>query len=134
MSITEATMGATTEEAEQKALIAWSKLSRGRFPQLSLLFHIPNGGLRHPVTARKMQLAGVQAGVPDLCLPFAAKGFHGLYIEMKRGVDKPKSKDVKGELTDRQQWWRDELRMQGYRAEVCYGFEDARTVLEEYLS
>lgn len=125
---------ALTEEQEQRAVIEWAHLSRGRLPGLRLLFHVPNGGLRHPVTAQRLKLLGVKPGVPDLVLPVAAHGFHGLYVEMKRSVDRPKKKEVRGRLSESQIWWRDQLRAQGYRAEVCYGFEEAKAVLEEYLA
>ena len=124
-----------TEEQEQRALVEWARLSRRRLPALQLLFHIPNGGLRHPVIGQKMKLLGVQSGVPDLMLPVARKGFHALFIEMKREKHRPtgKRKVTKGKLSDSQAWWVDTLRGEGYRVEVCYGFEEARAVLEEYL-
>jgi hypothetical protein len=31
----------------------------------------------------KLKAEGVRAGVADLCLPAARRGYHGLYIEMK---------------------------------------------------
>ena len=124
---------ALTEEQEQRAVIEWARLSRGRFPGLWLLFHIPNGGLRHPVTGLRLKLIGTRSGVPDLLLPVSAQGFHGLFIEMKRSVDRPKKKGGKGSLSESQLWWRDHLTRQGYRVEVCYGFEEARQVLEDYL-
>ncbi|MEC4683385.1 MAG: VRR-NUC domain-containing protein [Nitrospirota bacterium] len=122
-----------TEEQEQRLLLEWAHLVRGKFPALRLLFHVPNGGLRHPVTAARLKLLGVKPGVPDLILPVPKNGFMGLFIEMKRSVDRPKKKDAKGQLSDAQLWWRHELVCQGYRVEVCYGFEAAKEVLEEYL-
>ena len=49
------------------------------------IFAIPNGGARNVVTAAKLKAEGVLAGVPDLCVPMARCGFHGLYIELKNG-------------------------------------------------
>ncbi len=125
-----------TEEQEQRTLVEWARLSRRRLPALQLLFHVPNGGLRHPVTAQKMKLLGVQSGIPDLILPVPRKGFHGLFLEMKREVHRPTGKRTvtKGKLSDSQLWWIDNLRLQGYRVEVCYGFEEAKSVLEDYLA
>ena len=135
-SFTATTSLPLSEEQEQRALVEWARLSLGRFPDLHLLFHIPNGGLRHPVTAQKMKLAGAKSGVPDLMLPVPRRGFHGLFIEMKRTDRKPTGRvpAPKGALSDTQVWWVGELRLNGYRVEVCYGFEAARQVLEEYLS
>jgi hypothetical protein len=39
--------------------------------QLSLMFAIPNGGLRHKAEANKLKSEGVKAGVPDIMLPIA---------------------------------------------------------------
>ena len=35
-----------------------------------------------------MKRQGVKAGVPDICLPVARNGYHGLYIELKAGKNK----------------------------------------------
>lgn len=56
------------------------------FPQYRrLLFHIPNGGKRHGLEAMKFKAMGVVAGVPDLFFALARSGYHGLFIEMKKG-------------------------------------------------
>lgn len=67
---------------------------------------------------------GVKKGVPDLCLPVARGGCHGLYIEMKA---------PNGTTRAEQDWWLEELRGQGYQAAVCYGWEDAARVIGSYL-
>ena len=68
---------------------------------------------------------GVKAGVPDLFMPVARGGFHGLFIEMKRSAG--------GRLSDAQNEWIDRLRAEGYLAEVCAGWEAARETVLEYL-
>ena len=68
----------------------------------------------------------MKPGVPDLCLPVARGGYHGLYIELKRAVG--------GILSDEQKWWIDELKSQGYAAIVCHGAEEAIRTIKEYLS
>lgn len=75
---------APTEAEEQTELFAWAELLRGRFPELRLLYHVPNGGSRNRIEAARLQAQGVKAGVPDLCLPVARGKYHGLYIELKR--------------------------------------------------
>lgn len=89
-----------------------------------MLFHIPNGGYRHPATAVRMKLLGVKAGVPDICLPVARGEYHGLWIEMKAGRNKPTAPQVQ---------WHMRLSQQGHRVAVCYSWEAARDVIEEYL-
>ena len=51
---------------------------------------------------------------------------HGLYIELKQ----PK----KGKLQKNQKEWLHALEKQGYSAKVCYGWLEAREVIEIYLS
>ena len=113
------------EASEQSALIDWSMRCRGKYPELSLLFHIPNGGSRNKIEAANLKRQGVKAGVPDLFLPVPCGGYHGLFIEMKYGKNKP---------TDAQREWMAALNEQGYLAVMCYGFEDSRNTIERYLN
>ena len=119
--------GMTSEHAEQVRLfnIAAIWASQGIYPELELLHAVPMGGLRHKGVARKLKAEGAKAGVPDICLPVARDMFHGLYIEMKVGRNKP---------TEHQQWWINKLREQGYRVEVAYGCQAALDVLVDYLT
>jgi len=117
--------GVPTEDAEQMALFHWAALERGRYPELAMLFHIPNGGSRGKAEAGRFRAMGVKAGVPDLCLPIARAGKHGLYIELKRSKG--------GRVSEEQAAWITELRARGYAAEVCRGWEEAARVIEAYL-
>lgn len=112
------------EANEQEALFNWTAFVHGKFPEVDLLYHIPNGGSRNRLEAANLKRQGVKAGVPDLCLPVARGGFHGMYIEMKYGKNKA-SKD--------QEQWLCELRKQGYVAVVCYGWEQAAEMITKYL-
>lgn len=102
----------------------WAGWSCGKYPELALLYHIPNGGRRDRAEAARLKAEGVKAGVPDLCLPVARGGWHGLYIELKVPGNRP---------TQNQREWLEQLRGQGYAAVVCYGFDEARRAIEEYL-
>ena len=77
------------EAIEQEALFRWVAYYRGYCPDVDLLYHIPNGGRRDAKEAAHLKRQGVRAGVPDLCLPVPRGGFHGLYIELKAGQNKP---------------------------------------------
>ncbi len=114
-----------TEAQEQSTVMKWSLSVRGRYPELKLLFHIPNGGKRDPIEAKHLQQQGVKKGVPDLCLPVARGKYHSLYIEMKTET---------GKTSPEQDWWIEELTAQGNFVEVCHGFESAIKVLEWYLN
>ena len=118
-------MGDLTESQEQQLLFEWAALSAGRWPELALMYHIPNGGSRSKAEAGRFRAEGVKAGVPDICLPAARGGYHGLYIELKR---------VKGgRVSPAQQGWIAALRDQGYCACVCKGWDDAAHVIKKYL-
>lgn len=113
-----------TEHMEQVALFEWAEKDR-KWPELSLMYAIPNGGQRSPRTAGMLKAEGVKAGVPDVCLPVARGGYHGLYIELKR---RQGSRVMLG-----QKQWLDALERQGYRCRVCYGWDEAREEIEKYL-
>ena len=106
-----------TEDQEQQAVIDWARMMTGKYPELELLHHIPNGGSRNKAEAAKFQRMGVKSGIPDLCLPVPKGLYHGLYIEMKRRVS--------WTLTDAQKDVISKLAAQGYYCEVCPGAEAA---------
>ena len=113
-----------TEAQHQRLVMEWSLRVRGRYPELKLLHHVPNGGRRDPVEARHLKEQGVKPGVPDLDLPVARGQYHGLRIELKA---------ERGRESEAQAWWREELNRQGYHAVVCQGWQEAVGVLEWYL-
>lgn len=123
-----------TEHDEQSSLIVWATWNHAQFPELRLMFAIPNGGARHPAVAAKMREEGVKPGVPDLFLPVARHGFHGLFLELKTEVNRPKREGSKGGLSDLQSAWIGELRDQGYKVAVCYGRDEAIETITEYLT
>lgn len=114
-----------TESEEQQALFRWAALNKGRHPELALLFHVPNGGSRGKAEAGRFKAEGVRAGVPDLCLPVARAGKHGLYVEMKRSKN--------GRVSAEQKEWLEALDAQGYAVAVCLGWEAAVRVILAYL-
>ena len=116
----------TPEAHEQVALFrAIEDIGVKLYPELELLHHIPNGGKRNAREAEHLKQQGVKAGVPDLFLPVARGKWHGLYIEMKAGDNKP---------TQKQEWWMKKLTEQGYVCMVCYGYKQAMEVLVKYLT
>lgn len=114
-----------SEAQEQVTLFQWAHISSAKWPELSLMHAIPNGGSRDAREAHNLKLQGVLAGVPDICLPCARGGFHGLYIELKRKQG--------GRVSDAQGWMIKSLREQGYCAEVCNGWEEAAKLIVKYM-
>lgn len=75
--------------------------------------------------AKRFKAEGVRAGVPDLFLPVARGGYHGLFIEMKRPDHKNKPSKAQNE-------WQQFLTKQGYLSVVCYGYEEAIQTIQRY--
>lgn len=113
-----------SENVEQSQLFLWASWQSGLYPELNMLYHIPNGGSRNKIEAANLKKQGVKSGVPDICLPVSRKEHHGLYIELKVGKNKP---------SENQKKWISDLNDQGYLAVVCYGWEEAAKVISDYL-
>ena len=71
------------EEIEQAAVFEMAKWNYGRYPELELMYHVPNGGQRTKAEAAILNGQGVNPGVMDIVLPVARRGFLQLAIEMK---------------------------------------------------
>lgn len=111
-----------SEHQEQCALIRWWRL---QYPKLNkMLFAIPNGGQRNIVTAVRLKNEGVVSGVSDLFLMMPKGDWHGLFIEMKA---------VKGKVSKEQKEFMAVANEMGYLAVVCFGFDDAKKVIQNYL-
>lgn len=113
------------EAEEQRALFDWARLQSGKYPALRYLYHVPNGGRRDAREAAMLKAEGVRAGVPDLFLPAARGGYHGLYIELKRRAS--------GALSPEQEDWIAYLSAAGYRAVCCHGWEAAAVEIVRYM-
>jgi hypothetical protein len=122
-----------SEHDEQKRLVQALSLALRDNPARGLLFAIPNGGLRNRIVARRLKEEGVKPGVPDLFLPVPAGGYHGLFIEMKRRPYRAKGKIHRFYPSKEQKKFIARLQEQGYRVEVCEGWERAVEAVEGYL-
>lgn len=114
------------ESNEQQTLVAWAKRHEEEWPELRMLYHIPNEGKRSRKTGARMKAEGLKSGVPDICLPVARGGHHGLYIELKRRKD--------SKVTKEQLEWIADLVAQGYVAAVCRGCDEAISLITRYLT
>lgn len=113
-----------SEDGAQSALFCWAAINVNVYPDLKWLFAIPNGGFRDKITASKLKATGVKSGVLDICLPIKRGIYSGLFIEMKRGKNKPSAE---------QKEWIDFLPTQGFGVIVCYSWESARDIIISYL-
>jgi hypothetical protein len=112
------------EDQEQKELAQWLDLHK------ILWCHVPNGGKRNVITARKLKGHGVKAGVPDVLI-FDVTDYvttrvdshcPGIAIELKR--------QRKGQTSPEQKQWLDDLTARGWITKVCNGANEAITFLE----
>jgi hypothetical protein len=112
------------EAQAQEAVFEWIALHAKRFPGLALAFHVPNGGSRHKAEAVNLKRQGVRSGVPDIFIPIARQGYHGMFIEMKAKG---------GRIKQAQADYINAVREQGYITMICYGSDEAIEWLEWYL-
>lgn len=113
-----------SEGDEQEALFEWAEWNLTLYPELKLMYHIPNGGYRNKSEAARLKRQGVKKGVPDICLPAARGKFHGLYVELKTDGGKASKEQVE---------YIKALNKIGYAAEIAYGFEQAVEIITRYL-
>lgn len=114
-----------TELTEQIRVMTWCKSMEAYDEDYSLIYHIPNEGKRKRKTGGNLVRAGLKKGVPDICVPVARLGMHGLYIELK--------KDKKGKVSEEQIDWIRRLSNQKYLATVCFGADEAIELITAYM-
>lgn len=114
-----------SEKSEGELFIRWCRKAEAIYPELSEIYHIPNGGARDIQTGAQLKREGVKAGMPDYCLPCQRGGFGALYLEMKILEG--------GKLSEVQRLKHIRLRANGNMVVVCAGWEKARKAVLEYL-
>ena len=152
-----------TEHAHQTALFAyaavaylhgfdvadeWSKTGKlpkrdpdapPKVPALEWFHAIPNGGSRgdddksRKIRGAQLKAEGVRQGVADTFLPWPSGDWHGLYIEMKKPTERPKSETAKGGVSDEQRRFGEYAKRVGYGWVVCYDWEQAASYLRSYI-
>lgn len=120
-----------SEHSEQAAIFDFARIHEFMHPELALLFSTLNGiplvgmsGMQRAKIINHMRAEGLKVGLPDLWLPVARNGYHGLVIELKVGINKP---------TPEQERWINALLEQGYQALILWGAEEAIGALCDYL-
>lgn len=119
------TLPVPTEHQEQVVLFRWMDCMKAKHPELAGAFAIPNFARISARWGAYMRDEGKKAGVPDIVLPVARGGYHGLFLELKR---------KRGSKTYvEQKAWHLWLTDQGYYVAVCEGAEAAEKVILWYL-
>jgi len=123
-----------SENAEQQATVNYIKT---RHP--NVLFTTGLLGIRLPKWALWLLNAlGYRSGTPDIHIYEPRRFYNGLFIEMKRprrvyvenGVRKI---SPAGSLSKEQINFLAELNKRGYKAIVCFSYEEATRAIDEYL-
>ena len=114
---------AEMKQSEDNLQIACVNWFRYQYQQ-HLIYHSPNGGKRNAREAVKFRQMGVVSGVPDLFIAVARKGYHGLYIELKIGKNKP---------TENQQEVMSKLIKAGYKCNVVHSIDEFMKTVNDYL-
>ena len=108
-----------TEDDIQEAVVEYCDLMH------IVCVHIPNESKRSAAYGAKMKRMGLRKGFPDLFIPTARQGFHGLFIELKRDrLAYPKKE---------QREWIEYLNRQGYHAVICWGVDEAIDEIKKYM-
>lgn len=127
---------ADPEHALQVGLVAWAAIVAGRYPDLALLFAIPNAGKRTRRERGRLLDEGLKAGVWDLMLPVPRRGYHGLWLETKVDEMVPRQGRFvryRSTLTDAQLRWGRAMQAQGFACRVYRSLDEARQILTDYL-
>lgn len=109
------------EHSLQVGCITWLKL---QYPNV-VVWATPNGAFCGVKQARKLKAEGMVSGVPDLFIPMARKGYHGLFVEMKNGK--------KGRVSEEQMAMMIRLRKEGYQCAVCRSLEEFIKIIKDYF-
>ena len=115
------------EHQIQSSFITWAQtqVMTGKYPELALVFAIPNGMPVSKRTRGRFVAEGLMQGVSDLFLPVARGGFHGMFIELKK---------QNGRVSPEQKAFIAAVQQQGYYAKVVYGLDEIISTVLEYLN
>lgn len=100
--------------------------ARKKFPHAcELLYFTPNGANTNKIRGNINKLAGIVSGIPDLCLPYASRPYHGLYIEVKKGKT--------GKLSANQKNCMEILTGNGFCAVIARSVDEGLRIINDYL-
>lgn len=103
---------------------------RSAYPE-AISFHVPNGGARSKSQGALLKAMGVLPGVSDVFImkkkynQFPLCIYSGLIIELKVKPNKPTKEQL--EFLKR-------MKEQGFQTHVCYEYEEAKKIIDEYLT
>lgn len=111
----------TPEQIEQCKLMDWIRTRKDIEP---FVFHIGNERKTSVSQGRILKRMGVRAGASDLFIGIPKNNYHGMFLELKAGNNKP---------TEAQLNFMEDFSSQGYYCGWCRGFEEAQKMILQYL-
>lgn len=111
-----------TESRQQQYFFDWLFYQHKKYWEIC--FCIPNEGQRTAAQAKSLAKRGLKAGIPDLFCAIPNERWHGLFIEMKTGKNKP---------SEIQKKMMNSLQKMGYKCVVCYSWHSAKKEFDEYV-
>jgi hypothetical protein len=115
------------ERREQTHVVNWF---RNKYPD-TLLVASANGGRRDKNVGALMKKEGVLAGMPDLTVYTAKRGYHGLFIEFKPTPETHTKKKATLSILQKERCAK--LNAEGYYALGCWGLNEAIKVMDWYM-
>lgn len=119
------TLRTPTEHQEQVELVRIARLYEPRYPDLQMLFAVPNGGYRSEATGALLKAEGLRPGVSDLLLLAPRGNYHGMCLELKRVGGAGPSVEQEAFLM--------RAHRRGYYVAVAYGWVEAWGEICKYL-
>lgn len=126
----------TTEHDLQAQVIAWRDANAYRHPAIRWIHSTPNGakmprkqsksGGWYSPEAIRQKAEGLTPGILDILIPCAGRGYHGLYIELKRPCHL-------SEVREGQREFMAYCEMAGYLAVVYDDYDDIIAQITWYL-
>lgn len=90
---------------------------------LAVVHHSPNEGKRTKFERYLIGLLGVKSGFPDLIIIAPDKKI--LFIELKAKMG--------NKVQPSQKWWNSTLLKFGFEAHVCFGFDEAKEMIDDFF-
>lgn len=114
-----------SESDHQQALFVWAAYSSGQFPELELMYSIPNGAHVSDRNRKRLICEGLKKGMPDIHLPVARGNYSSMYLELKT---------PKGKLSEFQKNRIHLLEKAGNYCTVSKSFEESVILIQSYLT
>ncbi len=92
-----------------------------------MIYAVTNSNVAGAIIGRKLVMAGLRRGVPDISIMVPSQDFHAAFIELKQVTGKP------SDLSEYQREWIRNLNDMGYKAVVCFGAKEALDFTRNYL-